>query len=63
MTSLKGFEPYVDDMVNRFVQVCNDHANAQTPINLSLWCHYCEYVTAEEIGTLTVKTASMSYQR
>ncbi len=42
MTSLKGYEPYVDEMVNRFVQVCDDHANTRTPMNLSLWCQYCE---------------------
>ncbi|OCT54514.1 benzoate 4-monooxygenase cytochrome P450 [Cladophialophora carrionii] len=40
MTSLKGYEPYVDDMVNRFVEVCNQHAFAGKPMNLSLWCQY-----------------------
>jgi cytochrome P450 len=41
MTSLKGYEPYVDDMVNRFVEVCDEHAFTHKPMNLSLWCHYC----------------------
>ncbi|KAJ9606314.1 hypothetical protein H2200_009275 [Cladophialophora chaetospira] len=40
MTSLKGYEPYVDDMVKRFVEACNNHANTRTPMNLSLWCQY-----------------------
>ncbi|KIX00582.1 uncharacterized protein Z518_09647 [Rhinocladiella mackenziei CBS 650.93] len=40
LTSLRGYEPYVDEMVNRLVQVCDHHAETQMPLNLSLWCHY-----------------------
>ena len=41
MSSLKGYEPYVDDMVNRMVQVCSRYADSQESMNISLWCHYC----------------------
>ena len=42
MSSLKGYEPYVDDMVDRMVQVCSHHADLKEAMNISLWCHYCE---------------------
>ncbi len=42
MSSIKGYEPYVDDMVARFVEVCDDHAAKGEPMNISLWCHYCK---------------------
>ena len=57
MTSLKGYEPYVDEMVNRFVEVCNEHAESQAPMNLSLWCHYCELSPGMKIVGKKVKKA------
>ncbi len=44
MSSLKAYEPYVDLMVNRLVEVCDQHANSGEPLNISLWCHYCKLV-------------------
>ncbi|KEF59855.1 uncharacterized protein A1O9_04703 [Exophiala aquamarina CBS 119918] len=40
LSSIKAYEPYVDEMINRLVHVCNEHAKTGTPMNLSLWCHY-----------------------
>ncbi|OAL36511.1 hypothetical protein AYO20_04127 [Fonsecaea nubica] len=40
LSSLKGYEPYVDEMVNRLVEVFDGHAADHTPLNISLWCHY-----------------------
>ena len=42
MSSLKGYEPYDDEMVSRFVEVCDRYARTQEPMNISLWCHYCK---------------------
>jgi cytochrome P450 len=42
MSSLKGYEPYVDEMVNRFVEVCDRYAQAKEPMNISMWCTYCK---------------------
>lgn len=43
MAALKDYEPYVDEMINRFTAVCDRHVQIQTPHNISLWCHYCEF--------------------
>ncbi|KAJ5135232.1 uncharacterized protein N7515_004510 [Penicillium bovifimosum] len=40
MSSIKGYEPYVDQTVARFVEVCREHAERKEPINFSVWCHY-----------------------
>ncbi|KAJ0425453.1 cytochrome P450 [Aspergillus carlsbadensis] len=40
MTSIKGYEPYVDRMVRKFIASCDEHATSKEPMNLSLWCHY-----------------------
>ncbi|KAL3484492.1 cytochrome P450 [Aspergillus germanicus] len=40
MTSIKGYGPYVDRMVRKFIEVCDEHAASKEPMNLSLWCHY-----------------------
>lgn len=42
LSSLKAYEPCIDEMVNRFMEVCDEHARTAKTLNLSLWCHYCE---------------------
>lgn len=42
MTSLKAYEPYVEELVDRFIEVCGNHAETGHSLNLSLWCHYCK---------------------
>lgn len=42
MTSLKAYEPYVDDILNRFIEVCDECSRTKKPMNISLWCHYCK---------------------
>lgn len=41
LSSIKLYEQHVDELSARLVQVLDVHAQTKTPINLSLWCHYC----------------------
>lgn len=41
MSSMKAYEPYVDEMVGKFVGVLDRFATTGERINLSRWCHYC----------------------
>lgn len=42
MSSLKGYEPYVDEMINRFMQVCDAYSRSGEPMNISRWTHFCK---------------------
>lgn len=42
LTNLKGYEPYVDEIINMLVNVLDRYAGDQKQINLSLWVYYCE---------------------
>lgn len=42
MSSLKGYEPYVDEMIDRFMQVCDTYARSGEPMNISRWTHFCK---------------------
>ena len=42
LTNLKGYEPYVDEIINMLVSVLDRHVADQKQINLSLWVYYCE---------------------
>ena len=44
LSSIKAYEPYVDEMTDKLVRVCDEHVRTGSPMNLSLWCHYCEFV-------------------
>lgn len=41
LSSLKAYEPAVDEMINTLVKVLDSHAREQKTINISAWCHYC----------------------
>lgn len=41
MSSLKDYEPYVDEMVQRLVEVCESHAKSGESMDISLWGQYC----------------------
>lgn len=53
MSSIKGYEPYVYQMVARFVEVCDQHATNKESLDLSLWCHYCEIAPGSVFQCLT----------
>lgn len=41
MSSLKGFEPDVDEMIARWLDVFGRFALSGEVMNVSLWAHYC----------------------
>jgi cytochrome P450 len=43
LSSLKGYEPYIDDMIQTLVNVLDQHVENGSPINMSDWLHYCKY--------------------
>ncbi|KXH26155.1 benzoate 4-monooxygenase cytochrome P450 [Colletotrichum simmondsii] len=48
MTSLKAYEPYVDELISKFINVCENHAEKKQVLNLSRWCYnYCFDVVAK----------------
>lgn len=42
LTNLKGYEPYVDEIIEMLVTVLDYHAANQKQMNLSLWVYYCK---------------------
>lgn len=42
LSSIKAYEPYVDEMTEKLMRVCDEHVKTGSPMNLNLWCHYCE---------------------
>ncbi|KAK1730007.1 cytochrome P450, partial [Colletotrichum acutatum] len=48
MTSLKAYEPYVDELISKFINICENHAEKKQVLNLSRWCYnYCFDVVAK----------------
>ncbi|KAL2880404.1 hypothetical protein SGCOL_004121 [Colletotrichum sp. CLE4] len=48
LTSLKAYEPYVDELIAKFVEVCNSHVEEKKALDLSRWCYnYCFDVVAK----------------
>lgn len=43
MSSMKGYEPYVDEILDRYVEVLDMYAKTKERMNLSRWCHYCGF--------------------
>jgi hypothetical protein len=43
LSSLKAYEPCIDQQITRFMEVCDEHSETGTKLNLSLWCQYCKY--------------------
>jgi hypothetical protein len=41
LSSLKGYEPYIDSQITQLVSVLDSHANNGKPINMSDWLHCC----------------------
>lgn len=42
LSSLKAYEPAVDEMIDKLVEVVDNHAKEEKTLNISSWCHYCE---------------------
>jgi cytochrome P450 len=42
LSSLKGYEPYIDDQIQHLVKVLDEHATSGKSINMSDWLHYCK---------------------
>ena len=41
LSSLKAYEPAVDEMIETLVTILDRHAHSGQTINISAWCHYC----------------------
>jgi cytochrome P450 len=41
LSSLKGYEPYIDEMIQKLVDVLDEAAISGRTINMSDWLHYC----------------------
>lgn len=42
LSSLKAYEPAVDEMIEQLTDVLAAHAKESTSLNISSWCHYCK---------------------
>jgi cytochrome P450 len=42
LTSLKGYEPYVDDIIRTLVDVIETHVESGEAVNISSWLYFCE---------------------
>lgn len=42
LSSLKGYEPYVDDVIGTLVDVIDRHEKTGEPINISSWLYFCK---------------------
>ena len=66
LSALKAYEPCIDQQVNRFLEVCDEHATEGKIMNLSMWCQYCEsmplLLCRNEPLTAADQTAMMSSQ-
>ncbi|EXJ82920.1 hypothetical protein A1O3_06736 [Capronia epimyces CBS 606.96] len=40
LSSLKGYEPYIDGMIEKFMGILDQHDASNEPINMSNWLHY-----------------------
>lgn len=43
MTALKGYEPYIDEVITRWLGVFDRFATSGDVMNISLWSHYCQF--------------------
>ncbi|KAL9070871.1 MAG: hypothetical protein Q9157_005664 [Trypethelium eluteriae] len=41
LSSLKAYEPAVDEMINKLADILEKSAQRQSILNISSWCHYC----------------------
>ena len=42
LTSLKGYELYIDEVINMLLANIQRHAREGKPVNISSWLYYCE---------------------
>ncbi|KAF2235944.1 cytochrome P450 [Viridothelium virens] len=45
LSSLKAYEPAVDEMINKLADILEKSAQRQSILNISSWCHYFAYDT------------------
>jgi len=42
LSSLKGYEPYIDEMIQKLVSILDDFERSGKVVNMSDWLHYCK---------------------
>jgi hypothetical protein len=42
LSSLKLYEPAIDDMINKLTSIFDEKVRSKTVINVTEWCHFCE---------------------
>ena len=42
LSTLKGYEPQVDEQIRVFMRVLDSHARSKQAINITDWLHYCK---------------------
>jgi cytochrome P450 len=42
LSALKGYEPYIDDTINKLVAVLDNHSKSGERIDIRAWLHYCK---------------------
>lgn len=52
LTSLKGYESYVDDTINLLGGILDRYSESRKPVNLSLLAYYCEMLYQSEVNDL-----------
>jgi hypothetical protein len=45
LSSLKLYEPAIDDMINKLEAIFDQKSKNKTVINVTEWCHFCELLT------------------
>ena len=41
LSSLKGYEQYIDDTIEKLMAVIDRHVKEQKPINMTKWLQFC----------------------
>jgi cytochrome P450 len=45
LSSLKGYEPYIDEMISKLVAIFDQHGARNEPINVTRWSQFCMFAT------------------
>ena len=44
LSSLKGYEPYIDETIEKFIAILDEHGSQDKPIDMTRWLQYCELI-------------------
>ena len=58
LSSLKGYEPYIDQTIKDLTDVLDKRVEDRKPINMSSYLHYCEHSQGLRIRELTIHLGS-----